>query len=56
MKTQKPQIKFVYMGPIERSKWCDGYSENGNTYPWVTKREAQAQAKARGAKAVFVGR
>jgi hypothetical protein len=52
-------ITFVRVGSVERGpkyEWRDGYSENGNTYPWLTMREAQADAKARGCKATFVDR
>jgi len=55
-----PEIIFVRVGQVERVRqggryeWHDGYSENGNTYPWLTKREAQQDARRRGAKAVFV--
>lgn len=37
--------------------WRDGYSENGPgggvLYPWMTYRECQMDAQARGARAVF---
>jgi hypothetical protein len=56
----KKTIRYVHVGDVERyvpSKrsyvWQTGYSEDGNTQPWVTKREAQAAASARGARAVF---
>jgi hypothetical protein len=55
-----PEIIFVRVSQVERVRqsgryeWHDGYSENGNTYPWLTKREAQQDARRRGAKAVFV--
>lgn len=57
------EIRYVFRGSVERGtgrgyKWHDGYSEDspggGITYPWLTKREAQADAKVRGARAVFV--
>lgn len=57
-------ITFVAVGDVERVKprkgkvgtyvWKTGYSENGNTAPWVTRKEAQASAKSRGCRAVFV--
>ncbi len=51
-------ITYVYAGQVERWRkmrvaWHGAYSENGNTQPWLTKREAQADAKRRGCKAVF---
>ena len=54
-----PEIIYVRVGSVERPgrrgyEWHDGYSENGDTYPWLTKREAQQDARRRGAKAVFV--
>lgn len=62
MPKEKPVIIYYYRGPIERlylrgGKWIDGYSENGPfgevRYPWCGKRECQADAKARGCRAVF---
>ena len=54
-------VTFIASGKVERWQpsrrayaWRLAYSENGTLYPWLTKREAQASAKARGAKAVFV--
>ena len=50
-------ITYVRVGLIERGpryRWCTGYSENGNTYPWITRREAQTEAQKRGARAVFL--
>ncbi len=39
-------------------RWAEGYSTNGKTglsyYPWQTRRQCQAEAKALGAKAVFI--
>jgi hypothetical protein len=62
----KPEIKYVRVGQVERPvhyprqklryQWRDGWSEDGNTFPWLTKREAQADARSRGARAVFVGK
>jgi len=62
---QRPVIRYVYVGQAERGtatprnprpgyRWVDGWSENGNTQPWLTRREAQADAKARGCRAEFV--
>jgi hypothetical protein len=55
------RIQYIYMGRIERGtgksySWRQGYSRNGNTYPWLTRREASEEAEAEGAKAVFVFR
>lgn len=52
-------ITYFYRGPIERSRrWCYGYSANGpgggTLYPWMTKRECYADARAQGCQAVFV--
>jgi hypothetical protein len=58
---KKPKIEvYETVGNVERPTkrgyvWHQGYSLNGNTYPWRTKREARSEAKSRGAKAVFVG-
>ncbi len=65
MSTMAPKtLRFVRVGSVERVRarkgrvgtyvWHDGYSEVGTTFPWMTKREAQADAKARGYRAVFV--
>lgn len=62
---KKPTITFYYRGQVERlslrsrrSPWRDAYSEQGAyggpSYPWMTYRECQAEAKARGCRAVFV--
>jgi hypothetical protein len=60
---KKTEIRYVYRGPVERGtgrgyRWHDGYSANSSTggvqYPWMTKREAQSNAKAQGARAMFV--
>lgn len=55
-----PEIPYYYRGQIERGpryEWRDGYSSNSPEgfvrYPWMTKRECQRDAKARGGKAVF---
>lgn len=60
--SQRKIIEFVLAGDIERWQpsrrsyvWQQGYSEGGNTQPWVTRSEAQASAKSRGARAVFKG-
>jgi len=59
----EPTIKYHYRGPIERGNgkprydWKDGWSEGEDghvLYPWMTRRECQRDAKARGCKAVFV--
>lgn len=52
--SKKPVFDYYKAGPVERGPrygWRDGYSLNGNTYPWLTKREAQRDARARGGKA-----
>lgn len=57
MVSVKPTVRYVRVGSVERGpryEWRDAYSENGNTYPWLTKREAQSDARRRGARAVFV--
>lgn len=56
-------ITYIYRGGMEVGtgepgyRWTDGYSPNSAeghmTAPWMTKRECQADAKAKGAKAVF---
>lgn len=64
---KRQTIVYTYRGLIERGsltrgrpsyRWCNGYSatspEGHVYYPWGTKRECQREAKARGAKAVFV--
>ena len=56
------ELDYTYRGGVERGtgrgyKWHNGYSEtseDGSTlYPWMTARECQADAKARGFKAVL---
>ena len=53
-------IEYHYKGLVERPdrkgsyQWKEGYSENGNIYPWLTKREGQKEAKKRGCKASFI--
>ena len=56
MKTER----YDYRGQIERGpryEWRDGYSRTTETgaveYPWLTKTECRAEAKARGLRAVF---
>jgi hypothetical protein len=58
--TTKPTKRYDYRGLIERGaqyRWVEGYSEttpNGNPlYPWSTRRECRAEAKADGFKAIF---
>jgi hypothetical protein len=56
-------VTYVYRGRVERGvgngRYADrdGYSETGPgggvTYPWMTYRECQADARARGAVARF---
>lgn len=55
-------ITYHYRGGVERGtgsgyRWHDGYSENSPdgsiTYPWMTTRECQADARTRNAKAIF---
>lgn len=63
MPKERPTIVYKYRGQIERGTgrpgyaWRDGYSPDDNqgrpTYPWLTYRECQANARAQGAKAVF---
>lgn len=59
----KPRITFHYRGTIERGNgrpgydWKEGWSETIDgmvSYPWNTRRECQAEARRRGAVAVFV--
>lgn len=59
----KPIITYVAAGLVERARarkgrkmtyvWSPAYSRDGVTFPWVTRREAQAEARAEGARAVF---
>ena len=61
--SSKPIIVYRYRGQVERGTgkpgyvWRDGYSPDGPdgsaTYPWLTYRECQADARAQGARAVF---
>lgn len=57
-----PVIVYHYRGPVERGTgkgyaWRTGYSPNADdgspTYPWQTRRECQAEARALGCRAVF---
>lgn len=58
------EIRYVYRGDVERGtgrgyRWHEGYSEDlpGRvSYPWLTKTEAQTDAKSRNGRAVFVDR
>lgn len=56
-------ITYHFRGLCERGtgngyQWRSGFSENTpegqETFPWMTARECQADAKARGARARFV--
>lgn len=57
------EITYTYRGQIERGTgapsyaWVDGWSETapdgGILYPWLTYKECQRDARARGAKARF---
>jgi hypothetical protein len=57
------EIVYTYRGGVERGtgepgyRWRDGYSEStadGHaTFPWMTKRECQNDARTRGAVARF---
>lgn len=58
----KTIIVYHYRGGVERGTgngyaWRDGYSENSAegwpTYPWMTARECQEDARKRGAIAKF---
>lgn len=52
-------IHYYRAGQIERGRdyhWLDGYSRvtaTGSLFPWLTKREAQSDARREGGKAVF---
>lgn len=59
--SREPAI-YYYRGGVERGtggryQWREGYSENSPEgrplYPWLTKKEAQRDAKRQGKKAVF---
>ena len=65
----RPVATYVFRGSVERVRsrgqgrvgtyvWHDGYSEDapggGVSYPWMTKRECQRDARERGCRAVFV--
>lgn len=58
----KPVITYHYRGQIERGNGKPGYTcyegysetiDNGISYPWMTYRECQRDAKAQGATARF---
>ncbi len=58
----KPTIVFTYRGQVERATkrgyaWRNGYSETSAErricFPYMTKRECQGIARARGYRAVF---
>jgi hypothetical protein len=61
-KDKRPERTYWYRGEVERGtgrgyRWVAGYSagDGGSVeYPWMTRAEARAQAKADGVKAVFV--
>ena len=53
-------VAYVYKGQLERFSvknnrcwFIEGFSRNGNEYPWVGRREAQREERALGNKAVF---
>ena len=55
-------VTFVYMGQIAipnketkpSFRWANGYSRNGNTYPWLTRRQAYLEAKSENKRATFI--
>lgn len=58
----RPVVVYTYRGLVERGNgrgysWRDGYSTTGAngavSYPWMTYRECQADARSRGAVARF---
>ena len=55
----KEQWHYFRAGNVERGanyEWREGYSRvvaHGIQYPWLTKREAQLEAKQAGVEAVF---
>jgi hypothetical protein len=54
---RREPLTYHYRGTVERGakyKPVRGYSLNGVTYPWLTRREAQREAAARGFVARFV--
>lgn len=63
MNMKRPEIQYHYRGRDERisqfgtrCRWVETYSEQGEhgpVYPWMSRRECQADAKRRGARAVF---
>lgn len=62
----RKRVVYYYRGQIERVRrggryaWYDGYSATGPSggvlFPWMTKTECRADAKAQNAVAVFVER
>ena len=54
-------IVYTYRGEVERGtgrgyRWRPAYSETVNgaiVYPWMTRRECQEDARARGARTTF---
>lgn len=53
-----PTIRYHYRGLVRgtRSGWIEGFSEGERAticYPWMTRRQCQADAKARGGQAAF---
>lgn len=60
--SKRQEIVYTFRGDVERGVggsyvWRDGYSATSPDglvyYPWMTKRECQSDAKAKGRKAVF---
>lgn len=52
-------IIYIYRGLIEHGRrWVEGYSETTQSgtviYPWLSKSACRKEARAKGAKAVFV--
>jgi hypothetical protein len=60
---ERPKVTYHYRGLIEVGsmvngyRWVEAYSANGENggplYPWMTTRECQRDAAARGCQAVF---
>lgn len=61
---KRPEIVYFMVGTVERAARTRGYQfhggysrkPDGSMQPWLTKREAQAEARAEGARAVFVSK
>lgn len=60
MRAKQPVIIYTRRGRVERGsryKWHEAYSattpEGYVLYPWMTRRECRADAKTKGARAVF---